>query len=478
MKMSKTGGERGAGGISRRTGAVAALALAFGLAGCAGVGGPDVDAPAPPGATPLSPAELAVVPAPPPEVDEAALGAWQALQAGNVGLARQRLGAAAQETDGDAALSTVAGFLDLLDGSLASARQHFELALQRDPGFAAALYGSGVTHERAGETATARELYDRALRADPTLVQAEIARRQLRLDAARTEMAAAAAAEERGDVEAAIESYRAALEDEPRLQRPYLRLAALLRAEGRDEEAIEVLRQGRRSLEVDAEYLRPLGQALVDAGAYAEALDVLERVQQARPDDAELAALVEEARRRYEEASMPEEYRRLRGQEVIDRADLAALVATGFDEWLEVREADAEPIIVDIDGSWAESYIREAVSWGVMEVFQNHGFLPDLPVTRGMLARVGYAILEAAGIAGEVGRPPIPDLPREHFLYRPVQAMVALGVLSIDAQGNFGDILEEISGEEAFQVLEGLRRHLRERVPAAQGTFAPPGGAG
>jgi tetratricopeptide (TPR) repeat protein len=85
----------------------------------------------------------------------------------------------------------------------------------------------------------------------------------------------------RGDSEAAVAHYEAALTAMPDDPRPYLAMANYFRREKLTEEAIDVLEAGLEALagkQPDPRLWQELGLALVDAGRDAQAIDWLERV--------------------------------------------------------------------------------------------------------------------------------------------------------------------------------------------------------
>jgi tetratricopeptide (TPR) repeat protein len=85
----------------------------------------------------------------------------------------------------------------------------------------------------------------------------------------------------KGEVDAAVEQYEAALDAMPNDPRPYIELAAFLRKEGTPEEAIEVVQAGLDALdETQAPWRlwQELGLAQADAGHDAQAIESLERV--------------------------------------------------------------------------------------------------------------------------------------------------------------------------------------------------------
>ena len=94
-------------------------------------------------------------------------------------------------------------------------------------------------------------------------------------------------------------------------------------------------------------------------------------------------------------------------------------------------------------------------------MYQNNEFYPRMEVLRSMLVEAAYRVLELVGAASGAPRPTLSDPPPEHLLYRPVQAIVGLGILELKANGDF-DLLEPVSGAEAMRAIERLGAIVRQ----------------
>ena len=171
--------------------------------------------------------------------------------------------------------------------------------------------------------------------------------------------------------------------------------------------------------------------------------------------------MVAAARELYFTISLPEEYRGLEDKPQIVREDVAALIAIRLPNLGErVVEARTGVIITDIDDSWAEIYIRELVEWGVMQVFQNHGFSPDLVVKRQMFAEIAYRVLELLDAVDGTPRARLGDVTSEHYLYDEIGVVVGQGILQLGPRNRFG-ILDPLSGAEAVAAIQKLVRIAR-----------------
>lgn len=384
--------------------------------------------------------------------------AWNGLRSGDAVAARAALDTvvgASPERD------LVEGMLLLSEGAAGQAGARFQSALASSPDDPVALYGLGFVAEAEGDRETGLGRYREAVDADPMLSAAAVRLRVLELERAQALIAAGERAEESGNRESALSAYEAARDLAPDVLEPYLRIAALQRGAGDSQAAVGTLRAARDRIGEQRMILEPLGESLQETGAAADAYDVFQALQEIAPDDPEVRARVADARERYFTTSLPEPYRELEGKEQILREDLAALIAIRLEELGDmVEDPQIGVIINDIEDSWARDYIREVVSWGVMEVLQNHVFEPQLVMKRMFLAEISYRVLDLVGAGEGVSQSRLTDIPSDHYLYDEIHAVVGLGILDADSRGRFG-LLDPVSGSEAVAAVQRLVRLVR-----------------
>lgn len=401
------------------------------------------------------------VPAAPADLSAEVRAAWDALRAGDSATAGEMLDINPTANRSTAGGSAARGFLMLARSATAEARTRFQQALTVSPGYATALYGLGFVAEVEGDRVAGLDWYRRAVEADPRLAAASVRLQVLRLEQAQVLIAEGERAAESGDDAAAVLSYGAALELGPDVLEPYLRIAAIQRRGGQNEDAIRTLRAARDRIGDLRIVLEPLGQALQESGAYDEAYDVFQALLDVVPDDAEVRAMVASARELYFTTSLPEPYRQIEDKRQIVRQDLAALIAIRLPSLGErADEARRGVIIIDIEDSWAEDYIREVVQWGVMQVFQNHAFGPELVIKRQFFAEIAYRVLELLDATDDAPRARLSDVATEHYFYDQIRVVVGQGILPVGPRGSFG-LLEPVSGAEAVAAVQRLVRFAR-----------------
>jgi len=387
--------------------------------------------------------------------------AWAALRAGDSLGARQALDLGSPAGRDTAGANTAEGLLSLSRGATAEARTRFQQALVQSPAYPTALYGLGFLAEAQGNSVAGLDWYRQAVAADPSLSAAAVRLQVLELEHAQELIGQGERAEATGDAAAALVSYESARQLGPDILGPYLRIAEIQSLSGSLDDAVRTLRSARDQIGELRIILEPLGRALQDNGEYSDAYGVFQALQDIVPDDPEVRDMVATARELYFASDLPEEYRRLEQKPTIVREDLAALIAIQLEDLGErVDEPRTGVIMIDIDGSWAEDYIRAVVAWRIMEPFQNHAFRIDLDVSRMMFAEVAYRILELLDATDGSRRVRLTDVSSAHYLYDRIRVVVGQGILPLGPHDTFR-LLEPVSGQEATVAVQRLVRLAR-----------------
>ncbi len=387
--------------------------------------------------------------------------AWAALRAGDSLEARQVLDLATTESRDTAGANTAEGLLLLASGATAEAYSCFQRAVAQSPDYPIALYGLGFLAEAQGDRAAGFNWYRQAVNVDPGLSAAVVRLQVLELEEAQELVSQGEQAEEAGATAAALVAYESALQLGPNILEPYLRIAEIQRRSSNLDSAVRTLRLARDRIGELHVILEPLGRALQDNGEYGDAYGVFQALEDIVPGDPKVRALVEVAGELYFTSDLPVEYRGLEQKPMIVREDLAALIAIQLEDLRErVRESLSGVIMIDIDDSWAQDYIREVVAWRIMEPFQNHAFRTDLEVSRMMFAEVVYRVLELIDATGKIHPVSPTDVSSAHYLYERILVVVGQGILPLGPRNTFG-LLEPVSGKEATAAMQRLVRLAR-----------------
>ena len=248
-------------------------------------------------------------------------------------------------------------------------------------------------------------------------------------------------------------------------------LADVERRAGNIEAALE---PARKAVELEPDEARGhllLGELYEAQGDVARAADEFATAATLQPDEA-LTERIATLRSRAAFEAMPAEYRSIQESPTVTRAQLAAVLAVRLDSLLlKARRVNAV-VITDTRGSWASPHILAASRAGVMEVYPNHTFQPDAIVRRGDLAQAASKVLEiiaaanpqlAAAWRGSERRK-FPDVGPRHFSYPAVSLVVEAGVMTTREDGGF-DLTQPVSGAEAIAAVTRLQELGGRKAP-------------
>jgi tetratricopeptide (TPR) repeat protein len=440
--------------------ALVAGGLLAGLAGCAA----SVAPPPPIVTTPRFP--NFVFPAVPAEYQASAAAgsherAWLFLQAGDLGEARRGFDDTLRQ-QGDFYPATVGlGYVDLAERAYEAAVGRFTRALDRVPTYVPALVGRGEALLATRQEVAALDSFEAALAADPSLDAVQRRVQVLRFRGLQAYVDAARQAAAAGRVDEARRSYERALQASPDSAFLHRELASLQLDAGSLSEAVAHARRATALDSDDAAAFELLGDIEAARGAFETAVDAYERAALLAPD-AELDAKRTEAAERAEYARLPPQYRAIAAAPSIARGGLAALVSIRLRGLLAAAPRTNATLITDTRDHWAASWIMTAANVGVMEVYANHTFQPELEIRRGELARVTSRVLDLIGERDPAlarrwtgTRVQFADLGASHLSYAAASRSVAAGVLGT-LDGNRFDLSGIVSGAEAVAAVERL----------------------
>jgi tetratricopeptide (TPR) repeat protein len=387
---------------------------------------------------------------------------WRDLVEGDLESAANELERLERRYQGNASVKAAVGFLELRLGNRRTADACFASALESVPTLSAAQVGWVLTafaEERENE-AFERLLLLEKEHPEHALVKNVLPDLQLKLAEAQLQSARSFRRDER--YTEAAEAYREALRIAPTVGGLYAEAAEVELLADEPEQAAE---HAAKALELEPESVRLYrlqGDALRAVGELELAFEAYNKARELRPEDASLAVLVEEMRRELQREILPPEYLEISRSERVTREQLAALLFIQFRPLIEDAGQDAQIIATDIGNSWAREFIRQVVGAGILDVFPNHTFQPQVFVRRGDLAVALTAVLDSADSNADDydhPNPPIQDVSTENLNYRSVALVVALDLLPLDEEGRF-EPLRFVSGWEAVDAVETLARRI------------------
>ncbi|MBN1561535.1 tetratricopeptide repeat protein [candidate division KSB1 bacterium] len=172
--------------------------------------------------------------------------------------------------------------------------------------------------------------------------------------------------------------------------------------------------------------------------------------------------------------------------EKINRADLAALLVSEFNivqiigrrnpnyaggksqhfQSEENKKNHLAGIISDIAGHWAESWIKDVVRVGGMDIFPDNSFRPNELVRRMNFAMtLQNIIIQVTGnnalYTAFINKPSsYADVKRTHFAYNAVCLVTEYEIMPLPSKGDRFDLDGAVSGYEALLALRNLEGYL------------------
>ncbi len=124
--------------------------------------------------------------------------------------------------------------------------------------------------------------------------------------------------------------------------------------------------------------------------------------------------------------------------------------------------------ILDIDGHWAESMIRDFVATGIFEIAQDHKYYPDDPVTRiefaGAVQRLIYMVTRDESIFSKyIGEKEshIRDMRTDHPFYGAAMLAVERNIMDLDKMTGYFRPSENVSGPDALLFVRDIMNALK-----------------
>ena len=427
------------------------------LAGCAAVREPLVETPAYPNyPVPVVPEELA-------ETSSAIEHdrAWLFLQADELEVAKSEFSTILMSNPAFHPSYAGLGFVFLAQKRPDSSIEQFQMALERVPAYVPALLGRAEALLVVDRTDEAIDDLLAALSVDPSLTALRPRIAELEFTGLMAQVALARAASEEGRTMEAKAAYEKILGMSPQSAFLYVELAQVERRLDDMSAAVEHLEQAVSLDPSTQETWFLLGEIYLVNGDLDRAEQALFRAD-AIGSTAEIEAVLIDIEARRRIASLPPEYSAIETEEVLSRAQLAALIGVEFEERLTDIQSDPTAIITDSRGHWAYGWIIAVLQTGIMEPDVNYRFQPDVVVTRVEMARVIVRLMRLAEVEPIMrGRPSFSDLAEGHLDFPAVAETVAAGLLQLEDGAFQPD--RAISGVEALAALNRLAEVLEDR---------------
>jgi len=448
--------------LARRFAVLCCAALVV-LAGCASkkpVASPTAP---PPGAPkfadfvfPTAPANLG-----PPDLVDAQARAWQFLQSGDTRAADHDFAAILKISPAFYPAETGLGYSAFARKDAQAAVTHFDRALSSNPTYAPALAGKGDALLSLGRTDAALEAFQAALAADSSLTALRERVDVLTFRRAQDNIANARKAADAGHFDDARRGYLAAIAQSPDSAFLYRELAGVERKAGDDESALAHAQQATKLDPTDVRALTAIAEIYEARRSWGQAADAYDAVNAVEPS-VQISAKADDMRSKAAFEKMPDEYRSIGSAATVTRADLAALLGVHLEDLLRRTSGTTPALMTDVRSSWANPWILAVTRAGVMEVFANHTFQPDVVVRRADLAAaVSRALTLIATDKPKLAsrwrdpRVKFSDVPPLHPSYPSASRAVAAGVMA-PLEGETFQLTRPVTGSETLDAVSKL----------------------
>lgn len=364
-------------------------------------------------------------------------GAWQRLQAGDLGGAAQDFRQIVQQAPQFFPAEAGLAFVAMAEREFDEAARRFDRVVSLAPAYLPGWQGLADARLEQRDEAGAMVALERVVALDPTQESALRGRIELlRFREVQRLMSAGREARERGRTDDAIAALARALELAPTSVVILRDLAEMERARGDLDQA---LAHARRAVDLesgDGEAHAVLGailEARGDLGSAAAAFSRAASIENRADWRAQSDDLAERARL----AALPEEFTGLPAAIAVTRAQVAAAIGVRLEALVTAAPRRVSSVATDVRDHWAATWILAVTQAGLMEIFPNHTFQPAAVVRRTDFAPVVHELLKlaAADRPADLARwagatPRFSDMPPTHLGFRAAAAAVSSGAMA------------------------------------------------
>ncbi len=255
----------------------------------------------------------------------------------------------------------------------------------------------------------------------------------------------------------ALKYLKAAHNLAPEVAQIPVEIADILLKQNNCQDAVNYLRIALEKMPDDREVQTKLAECLVRLKEYTQALRLYETLSL---QDSAYRQRIIDVKKLIFISNLPSAYQNIPYTAEITRSQLAAYLAINL-EFLQQFRSENQEIIVDIIKHWAQNYIQTVVNLGIMDVFPNRTFQPDLPISKLEMAKAASRILEIIELSGRREFPAettvnISDIPPNNIYFGMVVRPLAAGVITVDADGKF-HAHRKVTGAEAMSVANRIK---------------------
>jgi tetratricopeptide (TPR) repeat protein len=243
-------------------------------------------------------------------------------------------------------------------------------------------------------------------------------------------------------------------------------LADIFQKENNTENALVHLEAASATDPENIEVLKKLGDILFLANENKRGLEVYEKLLEKEPDNQEHQQRADILKNRLGIFELPTQYKAILSSEAVSKEEVAALLAIKLKDVLE-KTSKKPPIIIDIATSWADDYILQMTSLGLLDIYPNHTFRPKKIITRAEMAEILLRLVNYLGDRGYRFIQQIPpeniqisDVSTDNYYYQPIIQIVSYDIMGLSLDKTFRPDLP-LSGQDAIRLLDIILGQIR-----------------
>jgi Tfp pilus assembly protein PilF len=389
--------------------------------------------------------------------------AWRSLKEGKGSKARKAL----MRLDEQSPFYYVGmGYAYFMMNDMALAEDFFKAAQRYSPDMDIVHLGLGQIYHKTGRDDLAFAEFREIIKTSPDHIWVKAQYENIKNQKTQESLDTGKAYLDTGNNESSKESFLRALYYSPESTQAHLALADIFLQEDNLDNAIVHLEASCTNDPENIDILRKYGDVLFLANENKRSLDIYEKLLMGESENQEYQQRVEILKNRLGIFELPSQYNAIISAEAVSKEEVAALLAVKFKDVMEETNKKP-PIIIDIATSWADDYILQMTSIGLLDIYPNHTFRPKKIINRSEMAEillrlVNYLVERGFRFIQQI--PPeniqISDVSVDNFYYQPIILILSYDIMSLSLDKTFKPDTP-VSGPESIKLFDIILGQIR-----------------
>lgn len=354
--------------------------------------------------------------------------------------------------------SLAIGYTYLAEDNPNPAEQYVRKALELFPDYAQAHFALAQILEAKQDYVGAITELNEVARLDPSYPNVQQTQNILKLKSTEQYLNQAKSLAESNPDEA-LRNLQSAREIAPEIPEISLQIANILIRQDNCQDAVTFLEESLQDSPDDLEIKRKLAGCMESLRDYEKALTLYQSIFAEEPPGPEERQKIETLQKLIAVKRLPEEFHSIPSTGQITRGQLAALIMVNL-EFLSKYKSLNSSIIVDTFDYWGKNFVQKTVDLGIMDIYPNRTFQPNIPISKLELAKAASRLLEILetneGVQVQKMEIEIPDVSKRNVYYRMLEQALSAELLSLDTDGNFHPA-RNVSGAEAISMVNRVQ---------------------